>query len=128
MIKRVLVDSCIWIDFLGRNLRKDLIERISEDYILCVNDAILSEVLPHLIHRKETRAADLLASQIVIPLSISWPDIISLQVKMIKAGINKVGIIDLIIIQNAIQNHCAITSADKHLKLICGELDVEMIE
>lgn len=70
MIKKVLVDSCIWIDFLGRNQRKELIERISEDYILCVNDAILSEVLPHLIHRKENRAADLLASQVVVPLSI----------------------------------------------------------
>lgn len=114
MIKRVLVDSCIWIDFLGRNLKKDLIERISEDYIICINDAILSEVLPHLIHRKENRAADLLASQINVPLSISWPDIISLQVRMIKAGINKVGILDLIILQNAIQNRCAISSVDKH--------------
>ncbi len=127
MIKKVLVDSCIWIDFLGRNLRKDLIERISEDYILSINDAILSEVLPHLIHQKENRAADLLASQFIIPLTISWPDIISLQVRMIKAGINKVGILDLIILQNAMQNRCAIASVDKHFRLICSEVGIELI-
>jgi len=128
LIKKVLVDSCIWIDFLSRNLRKYLIERISDDYILCINDAILSEVLPHLIHRKENRAADLLASQIIIPLSISWSDIVSLQVRMIKAGINKVGILDLIILQNAIQNRCAIASIDKHFRLICSEVGIELID
>ena len=128
MIKKVLVDSCIWIDFLGRNQRKELIERISENHILCVNDAILSEVLPHLIHRNETRAADLLASQVHVPLTISWSDIISLQVRMIKAGINKVGILDLIILQNAIQHRCAIASVDKHFRLLCNEMKIELID
>ena len=128
MIKKVLVDSCIWIDFFGRNHKKELIAKISEDHLLCVNDAILSEVLPYLLHQKENRAADLLASQNKIPISIIWPDIIALQVRMIKAGINKVGVLDLIILQNAIQNRCAISSIDKHFRLMCNEVDIPLID
>ena len=128
MIKKVLIDSCSWIDFFGRNHKKELIARISEDHLLCVNDAILSEVLPHLLHKKENRAADLLASQNKIPVSIDWNDIIALQVRMIKAGINKVGVLDLIILQNAIQNRCAIASIDKHFRLMCSEVDVSLID
>jgi predicted nucleic acid-binding protein len=128
LIQKVLVDSCIWIDFFNRNYKKDLISHISEEHLLCVNDAILSEVLPLLLHRKETRAADLLASQNRISLSIAWPEIVTLQVQMIKAGINKVGVLDLIILQNAIHNKCAIASTDKHFKLMCNEVSVRLID
>lgn len=47
---------------------------------------------------------------------------------MIKAGINKVGILDLIILQNAIQNRCAIASVDKHFRLLCSEVKIDLID
>ena len=127
MIKYAIVDSCVWIDFLSKNKGKELIKNVSDNYVLCINDAIKAEVIPHLLHQKENRAADLLASQVSIPLNIDWDGIVSLQLKMLKSGINKVGVIDLIIIQNAIQNKCAIASIDKHFKLMCSKLNIELV-
>lgn len=60
-------------------------------------------------------------------MNIHWQGIIDLQFTMIKAGINKVGILDLIILQNAIQNHCSIVSADKYFKLMCRKVGIEIL-
>ena len=128
MIQNVLIDSCIWIDFFSKNLRRELISDISDAHRLCINDAIMSEVLPLLLHKKEHRAADLLASQYSLPMRIQWQGIIDLQLQMIKAGINKVGVLDLIILQNAMQNHCSMVSADKHFRLMCDEVGIEILQ
>jgi predicted nucleic acid-binding protein len=128
LIKKVLIDSCIWIDFFSNNLRRELISSISDEHQLCINDAIMSEVLPLLLHKKENRAADLLASQFSLSMNIQWQGIIDLQLVMIKAGINKVGVLDLIILQNAMQNRCSIVSADKHFRLMCDKVGIEILQ
>jgi len=53
-----------------------------------------------------------------LELFINWSQIIEHQYKLLKNGINGVGIPDLIIAQNAIQNHCEIFSQDNHFYLI----------
>ena len=53
-----------------------------------------------------------------IEIRIKWDQLIEFQYKCLKNGLNGVGIPDLIIIQNAKQNHCEIYSLDNHFKLI----------
>ena len=61
-------------------------------------------------------------------LNIDWSEIIELQVHFLKHGINKTGVVDLIIIQNAIQNNSAIASIDKHMKMMCLKMKIKVIE
>ena len=53
-----------------------------------------------------------------IEIQIKWDQLIEFQYKCLKNGLNGVGIPDLIIAQNAKQNHCEIYSLDNHFKLI----------
>ena len=62
-----------------------------------------------------------------IELNIDWNQIIEYQVKCLKNGINGVGIPDLIIIQNAIQNNCKIYSLDKHFQLMQFLFDFDLV-
>ena len=54
----------------------------------------------------------------VIPLNIRWDKIIQYHVKNVKNGINKVGIPDLIILDNCIQNKIELFTLDKHFNLM----------
>jgi len=47
-----------------------------------------------------------------LEIHIEWDQLIEFQYKCLKNGLNGVGIPDLIIIQNAKQNHCEIYSLD----------------
>ena len=53
---------------------------------------------------------------------------IPLLYKCLKKGINGVGIPDLIIAQNAIQNHCEIYSLDNHFKMIQQAINLKLID
>ena len=53
-----------------------------------------------------------------IPINLNWDEIINYQTLNLKNGINRVGIPDLIILQNAINNDLELYSADKHFKLM----------
>ncbi|MBU4055315.1 MAG: PIN domain nuclease, partial [Proteobacteria bacterium] len=53
-----------------------------------------------------------------LDLFIDWNQIIDYQYKCLKNGINGVGIPDLIIAQNAIQNECELFSQDNHFFLM----------
>ena len=121
----VLVDSSIWIDyFRDGNNSKDLDYLIDENLIV-TNDIILVELLPYLKIKKQYKVISLLNEIDKIPLSIHWKELIDNQVKCIKAGANGVGISDLIIAQNAIQNHCKVYSLDKHFRLLNQVLKVK---
>ena len=49
---------------------------------------------------------------------INWDMIMNLQISNLKNGICKVGIPDLIILENAIANNLALYSEDKHFRLM----------
>ena len=53
-----------------------------------------------------------------IELEIDWDEIIDMQTRNLLHGINKVGIPDLIIAQNAINNNLFLFSFDKHFGLV----------
>lgn len=53
-----------------------------------------------------------------VPLAVDWKGIVEMQVACLRNGINKVGIPDLMVAQNAIQHHLSLFSLDKHFRLL----------
>lgn len=116
----VLVDSSVWIEFFrgGKAVNIDKFNPLIDNNQICINELILSELLPTLMHKKEFRVADILKTLKIIPLDINWAEITSYQTINLKNGLNNIGIPDLIIMQNASQNNLPLYSLDKHFKLL----------
>ena len=126
-MKRVLVDSSVWISYLrNRNAHEKLDELISNNQI-CTNNLILSELIPFLKVRNQT---DIIESLLVlpnIPLAIDWQQIINLQIQNLRNGINRVGIPDLILVDNVANNNLILFSEDKHFSLMKKHYSFDLI-
>ena len=59
---------------------------------------------------------------------VNWEQIIDFQHKCLKKGLNGIGILDLIIVQNAKQNHSSIYSLDNHFNLLGNILKIKLID
>ena len=117
-MKYILVDTSIWIDYFSGKIYSFLLNKLIDRNLICVNNLILSELVPFLRHKKQYDLVDLLYSVKNIPVSIEWDKIINYQQINLKNGINKVGIPDLIILQNVIDNNLELFTHDKHFSLI----------
>jgi len=117
-MNKVLVDSSVWISFFKGAEESKILFPLIEANQLCINDLILAELIPSLNHKKEHEIAKLLQSIERPPLDIDWVEIMRMQTLNLKHGINKVGIPDLIIVQNAMQNNICLLSFDKHFTLM----------
>lgn len=114
----VLVDTSVWIDFFkGKEAARPLNELIDSNN-LCTNDLILAELIPSINHKKEFELKELLESVHRVTVDIDWNSIVAMQTINLKNGINNVGISDLIIVQNAIENDLEIFAFDKHFGLM----------
>ena len=114
----VLVDSSAWIEYFKGNEIALPINRLIDTNNLCVNELILAELIPSINHKNESELSELLMTLTRIPLKISWSNIISMQTKNLKNGINKVGIVDLLIAENAIDNDLELLAIDKDFTLM----------
>jgi hypothetical protein len=76
--------------------------------LLVTNDLILAELIPALLVRNERRLVSVLQEVERVPLTIDWDGLVDLQVTCLRNGINKVGIPDLIIAQQAMQHHISL--------------------
>jgi len=124
----ILVDTSIWIDyFKGIESALPLMNLIDSNSI-CTNDLVLAELLPSLKVRKESELIRLLESVERYSISIDWNEIINMQSYNLKNGINKVGIPDLIIAQNAIQNDLKLYAKDKHFSLMKKHIGLKIFE
>jgi hypothetical protein len=85
---------------------------------LCVNDVILAELIPSINQRREFELKELLLSIPKLQLRIDWNDLVSMQTENLRNGINKVGMADLMIAQNAMQNGIPLFSCDRHFQLM----------
>ncbi|MCK5681113.1 PIN domain-containing protein [bacterium] len=114
----VLVDTSIWIDYFrkGNNLEK--LDFLIDENLVVINDLILTELIPFLKVKNQRKVIKLLHNLNKLELIINWEQIVEYQYKCLKNGINGVGIPDLIIAQNAKQNHCEIYSLDNHFQLL----------
>jgi predicted nucleic acid-binding protein len=114
----VLVDTSVWIDFFkGKEPARPLNELI-ESNTICINDLILAELIPSINHKKEYELKELLESVYRVTVNIDWNSIIAMQTINLKNGINNVGISDLLIVQNAIDNDLEVFAFDNHFKLM----------
>lgn len=127
-MKRVLVDSSIWINYFNSPERHtDLTELIKNDQI-CINNLVLSELVPFLKVKKQDEVVNLLLEIPNEAIHINWEFIVHVQVQNLKNGINKVGIPDLIILDNVIANNLVLYTADKHFQLMRGFISFDLYE
>ncbi len=122
----VLVDTSIWIDYFRGGENSADMDFLIDENLIIINDIILSELVPYLKIKKQTKVINLLYEVTQIPLDIHWEEIIEFQLKCLKSGANGVGIPDLIIAQNARQNNFTIYSLDKHFRLLNNVLKVKL--
>ena len=123
----ILVDSSVWIDYFRDGKYSNQLDYYIEQNIISTNDLILAELIPALKLKRKFPVVSLLRNITLIPLVINWENIISYQTTCLKHGINKVGIPDLIILDNVIQNDLTLFSLDKHFNLINNYIDFEYL-
>ena len=114
----VLVDSSVWIEYFKGNERALPLNKLIDNNTLCINDLIITELLPSMNHKKENVLKKLLLTITKVPLEINWNTLEFLQTLNLKNGINKVGIADLIITENVIYNNLELFTFDKHFELM----------
>jgi predicted nucleic acid-binding protein len=117
-MKKVLVDSSVWIGYFRGIEEAKHLDRLLDTNTVFTNDLILAEIIPSLLLRKEKELVDLMGSIEKLRLDIDWIGLTQYQVINLKNGLNRVGIPDLIIAQNAIQNGIQLFSFDKHFDLM----------
>ena len=126
----IIVDTSVWVSyFRGDKAGKraaDALEYLLSGDEAVVNDVILSELLPSMAVRGEKNCADAVSAVRSPKLDIDWNGIRALQETCLRNGINKVGIPDLIIAQQAISLDIPIFSLDGHFLLMakCTPLKV----
>ena len=122
----VLVDTSIWIDYFRGGTDSIQMDFLIDENLLLTNDLILTELIPFLKVRNETRIIDLLYNINKLELVINWNEILNFQYKCLRNGLNGVGIPDLIIAQSAKQNGCKIYTLDNHFYLMKDILSFQM--
>lgn len=123
----ILVDTSVWIDFLKGGGSEKLEELILEDLVV-TNEIILTELLPLLQKKGENQLVESINSIQRIQLNINWEGIRLLQLTNLNSGINKVGLPDLLITQQAIQNKITLWSKDKHFRLMNQYMKFDLFE
>ncbi len=124
----VLVDSSVWIDYFRDGKNSGELDSYIDDNTLVINDIILAELIPFLKIKKQRKIIDLLYSIDKLELNINWDQLIDIQHHCLKKGMHGIGIPDLIIAQNAIQNSCELYSLDNHFKLLQQITDLNMLD
>ena len=122
----VLVDSSVWIEYFRSGNNYAQVDFLIDENLVVTNDLILAELTPFLKIRKQNNLVELLHNIDKLTFNINWDQINDLQYLCLQNGLNGVGIPDLIIVQNAIQNLSKIYSLDKHFSSMCGFLHFEI--
>ena len=122
----ILIDSSVWIEYF-RSGKPAKLDRIIEEDLACINELILTELAPALLLKKETKILEGLKAIELIPLNTDWEIVRDYQHMNLKNGINKVGIPDLMILQQVIEQKMSLFSFDKHFRLMQNHLHFELI-
>ncbi|MCA9872266.1 MAG: PIN domain-containing protein [Anaerolineales bacterium] len=124
----VLVDSSVWIDYFRSGENTTRLDWLIDENLIVINDIILAELVPFLRLKKQRNIIRLLNALEKLPLKIEWAEIIEFQVRCLEAGLNGLGIPDLLIAQNVRQSGCQIYSLDKHFRLVSQIIDIDVLE
>lgn len=121
-----LVDTSVWIDGFRGGESKETLKNLIDQGCICINDIILAELLPSVRKRGEVELEKLLNLLPKVPMQIDWSGLIFMQTENLKHGINKVGLPDLMIAQNVMQNGLTLFSLDRHFELIGTILPLQL--
>ncbi len=124
----VLVDTSVWIEYFRSGKNSDKLDFFIDENIVVINDLILSELVPSLRLRNQQKIIKLLNNVSKLDLLIDWSQVTDFQFQCLKNGLNGIGIPDLIIAQNAIQNDSAVYTFDGHFNLIKDILKFQVID
>jgi len=125
---RVLVDTSIWIDYFRSGEHSSALDKLIDENLLVTNDIILTELIPYLRIKKQNTVIQLLHEIKKLPLDTNWEEIIEFQVKCLRNGANGVGIPDLMIAQNAMDNDCLVYTLDKHFSLLSQVMKLRLYQ
>ncbi len=114
----VLVDTSVWIDYFRSGDKSEKLDFLIDENLVVINDLILTELLPLLIVKQEKKVINLLKIVKKYHMNPDWEEIRDYQVSCLKSGSNGIGIPDLLIAQNSIQNNVPVYSIDKHFKFM----------
>jgi predicted nucleic acid-binding protein len=127
-LNKILIETSAWIEYFRGNEKYSFIDLLLDQNRVCTNDVILSELLPSITHKKELGLAELLTTLYTFPLTIDWNEIRAFQLMNFKNGNNNIGISDIIIAQNSIQNNLEILTEDKHFRLMSSYLPLTFFD
>jgi len=122
----VLVDTSLWIEYFRSGNNSEKLDFLIDENLIVINDLILAELVPSLKVHHQSKIVSLLYLIKKLKLAIDWNQIIEFQFKCLKNGINGIGIPDLIVAQNAIQNRCEIYSLDNHFRRMKDILGLQL--
>ncbi|MEW6188088.1 MAG: PIN domain-containing protein [Thermodesulfobacteriota bacterium] len=122
----VLVDTSVWVEYFRSGNNSEKLDFLIDENLIVINDLILAELVPSLRVRNQQKLVKILCNINKVELSIHWGQLIEFQFKCLKNGLNRISIPDLIIAQNAKQNHCEIYSLDNHFKLMKDLLELRL--
>jgi predicted nucleic acid-binding protein len=122
----VLVDSSVWIDYFRAGRHAERLEALIEENQIVTNELILAELVPALQIKRQNALISLLREIERTPLAPDWDEIIRLQVLCLRHGINAVGIPDLLIVQNALQNDLRLMARDRHFALMSRHIGLQL--
>lgn len=114
----VLVDTSVWIDYFRSGDESEKLDFLIDENLVVINDLIITELLPLLIVKQEKKVINLLKMVKKHPIHPDWEEIRDYQVSCLESGSNGIGIPDLLIAQNSIQNNVPVYSIDKHFKFM----------
>lgn len=117
-MKNILVDSSIWIEYFRGKKEAAVLDELIDRNQLCINNLILSELIPFLRCKKENALIKILMTIKNIAIKIDWEEIVDFQEINLRNGVNKIGIPDLIIVQNVRDYNLSLYSLDKHFELM----------
>jgi len=118
MHHNILADSSAIIEFLNGNADYLYLRDLANQNLLHINDVILTELLPAMIATENYIQAEFIHKLPKVALKINWDEIRDYQIALMKNGYFRVGVSDLHIAQNCIQNDFLLISNDKHFKII----------
>ena len=122
----ILVDTSIWIEYFRTGNNSEKLDFLIDENLIVINDLILADLIPFLRVHKQRKIIKLLHNINKLELIVNWNQIIEFQFKCLKNGLNGIGIPDLILAQNAKQNHSEIYSLDSHFELMKEILKLQL--
>jgi hypothetical protein len=124
----VLVDTSVWVNYFRSGKDSGKLDFLIDENLIVTNDLILAELVPFLEIRNQRKLLRLLRHIYKLPLNIDWDQLIEFQIKCLRKGVNRIGISDLMVAQNAKQNLCEIYSLDNHFQLMKDIVGFELLD